>query len=270
MLAMFEQVLQRQAELVARWQGIGFIHGVMNTDNMLLSGETIDYGPCAFMDSYDSARVYSSIDHGGRYSYRNQPGIAHWNLACLASTLLPLLADEEETATAMAQAALDRFPQLFLDAYFTTLRQKLGLTRIQPDDEKLVQDFLDLLENSGSDFTLAFRRLAELPVAANDIEPLFDFSAAFEPWLERWRERCAQESIGDSERHVQMMATNPALIPRNHLVEAAIEQAYAGDFAPFHALTERLTRPFDYAAEDRPLALPPRPDEVVQQTFCGT
>ena len=160
--------------------------------------------------------------------------------------------------------------QLFLDAYFTRLRQKLGLTTNQPDDDKLVQDFLDLLENSGSDFTLAFRRLGELPVGAGDIEPLFDFNESFEPWLERWRQRCALESIDDSERHAQMMATNPALIPRNHLVEAAIEAAYAGDFAPFHALTERLARPFEYSAEDEPLALPPRPEQVVQQTFCGT
>jgi len=269
-LAMFEKVLQRQAELVARWQGVGFIHGVMNTDNMLLSGETIDYGPCAFMDNYDSARVYSSIDHGGRYSYRNQPGIAHWNLACLASTLLPLLADDEEEASGMAQAALDRFPELFLEAYFATLRRKLGLSTAQPEDEKLIQDFLDLLEGSGSDFTLAFRRLGELPLGANDIETLFDFPEKFAPWLQRWRERCAQESISDTERHAQMMATNPALIPRNHLVEAAIEQAYGGDFTQFHQLTERLTRPFEYDAEDEMLAVPPRPEQVVQQTFCGT
>lgn len=268
-LAMLERVIERQAELVARWQGIGFIHGVMNTDNMLLSGETIDYGPCAFMDYYNSAAVYSSIDHGGRYAYRNQPGIAHWNLTCLAQALLPLLADDEEKAVELAQTALDRFPQLFLDAYFNTLRQKLGFADSRPEDEQLVQDFLDLLENSGSDFTLAFRRLSELPLGGQTALP-FDFPAAFDPWLERWRERLNNE-VDENERLQQrMLATNPALIPRNHLVEAAIEQAYAGDFSRFHALTERLQKPFDYEPGDRDLALPPRPEQIVQQTFCGT
>ncbi|TNF88918.1 MAG: YdiU family protein, partial [Gammaproteobacteria bacterium] len=269
-LAMFGQVVARQAGLVARWQGIGFIHGVMNTDNMLLSGETIDYGPCAFMDSYDSAQVYSSIDHGGRYAYRNQPGIAHWNLACLANALLPLIADDEESATELAQQALNQFPDLFLEAYFRTMRQKLGLMTEQAEDETLIQDFLNLLESNRVDFTLAFRRLGELPVGASTFEPLFDFPESFSDWLARWRQRCARESIGDDERHRQMMATNPALIARNHLVEAAIEEAYAGDFSAFHALTERLVRPFDYAPEDQSLATPPRPEQIVQQTFCGT
>ena len=242
----------------------------MNTDNMLLSGETIDYGPCAFMDSYDSAQVYSSIDHGGRYAYRNQPGIAHWNLACLANALLPLIADDEESATELAQEALNQFPDLFLEAYFRTMRQKLGLMTEQAEDETLIQDFLNLLESNRVDFTLAFRRLGELPVGASTFEPLFDFPESFSDWLARWRQRCARESIDDDERHRQMMATNPALIARNHLVEAAIDEAYAGDFSAFHALTERLTRPFDYAPQDQPLATPPRPEQIVQQTFCGT
>jgi uncharacterized protein YdiU (UPF0061 family) len=269
-LAMYEQVLQRQAALIARWQSIGFIHGVMNTDNMLLSGETIDYGPCAFMDAYDSAQVYSSIDHGGRYAYRNQPAIAHWNLACLANALLLLFDDDQETATEQAQTALDRFPDLFYERYFEVLRAKLGLTTHEDDDRELVQDFLDLLETNGCDFTLAFRRLGELPVDADTIKPLFDFPAAFDEWLGRWRERCAREAVGDAERHARMAAVNPALIPRNHLVEEAIERGYEGDFTAFHRLADRLQRPYEYTLADADLARPPRAEEIVQQTFCGT
>ena len=269
-LAMYEQVLQRQADLIARWQSIGFIHGVMNTDNMLLSGETIDYGPCAFMDAYDSAQVYSSIDHGGRYAYRNQPAIAHWNLACLANALLPLFADDETAATELAQNALDRFSDFFFDSYFDALRAKLGLTEREDDDRVLVQDFLDLLEANACDFTLAFRRLGELPVDGDGIKPLFDFPAAFETWLARWHERCAREPVSAAERHAQMAATNPALIPRNHLVEEAIERGYEGDFTAFHRLVDRLERPYEYTPGDADLARPPRAEEIVQQTFCGT
>ena len=269
-LSLLEQVIRSQASLVARWQGVGFIHGVMNTDNMLLSGETIDYGPCAFMDGYDSATVYSSIDHGGRYAYRNQPTIAHWNLACLAQTLMPLFAADKDSASEIAQQALDTFPDLFMQEYVTTLRAKLGLVTSQQEDESLAQDFLDLLERNRCDFTLAFRRLSELAGDAAIIQPLFDFPESFTAWLARWRERCAQELISDAERHDHMMATNPALIPRNHLVEAAISGAYDNDFSLFHQLTDRLSKPFDYTPDDEHLATPPRPDQIVQQTFCGT
>ena len=269
-LSLLEQVIRSQASLVARWQGVGFIHGVMNTDNMLLSGETIDYGPCAFMDGYDSAAVYSSIDHGGRYSFRNQPAIAHWNLACLAQTLMPLLAPDEEQASDIAQQALDCFPALFMQEYLATLRAKLGFATSRQDDDALIQDFLDLLESNRCDFTLAFRRLSELAAGTATIQPLFDFPESFAGWLTRWQERCAQETIDELERQAQMMATNPALIPRNHLVEAAISQAYDNDFTLFHQLTDRLSKPFDYASEDEFLATPPRPEQIVQQTFCGT
>ncbi len=269
-LALLEQVIRSQASLVASWQGVGFIHGVMNTDNMLLSGETIDYGPCAFMDTYDSAAVYSSIDHDGRYAYRNQPTIAHWNLACLAQTLLPLLAPNENIASEIAQQALDDFPALFMSEYFTVLRAKLGLLSPEQDDEILIQDFLDLLEKDRCDFTLAFRRLGELVGKPAMIQPLFDFPTSFAPWINRWRERCMRETISDSGRHAQMMATNPALIPRNHLVEEAISQAYDSDFTQFHQLTDRLSKPFDYTPADEHLAASPQPGQIVQQTFCGT
>jgi len=269
-LAMFEQVLERQARLIAQWQTLGFIHGVMNTDNMLLSGETIDYGPCAFMDGYDSSAVYSSIDHGGRYAYRNQPGIAHWNLACLAQTLLPLFADDEEKATELAQTALDSFPERYAAAYIERLREKFGLAEEQAGDVDLMQEFLALLERGQSDFTLAFRRLAELTGGTSGVESLFDFPNYFDDWLERWRERCDRETVDAQTRGRQMAAANPVFVPRNHLVEAAIASAYDGDFAPFHRLLERLERPYEYAGDDADLATPPRPEQVVQQTFCGT
>jgi uncharacterized protein YdiU (UPF0061 family) len=269
-LAMFEQVLQRQAQLIGHWQTLGFIHGVMNTDNMLLSGETIDYGPCAFVDGFDSSAVFSSIDHGGRYAYRNQPGITHWNLACLAQALLPLFADDNERAAEIAQAALDTFPERYAEAYLGRLRGKFGLTREEADDVALMQEFLDLLERGRSDFTLAFRRLADLATDAPGVESLFDFPGYFDDWLARWRERCARETVDATTRGRQMAAVNPAFIPRNHLVEAAIASAYDGDFAPFHRLLERLEDPYSYTGGDADLASPPRPEQVVQQTFCGT
>ena len=269
-LAMFEQVMRRQAYLIAQWQSVGFIHGVMNTDNMLLSGETIDYGPCAFMDTFDSAALYSSIDHQGRYAYRNQPAIAHWNLSCLAQTLLPLFDTDEEKAVELAQNALNQFPDLYQKEYQAVFGEKLGLTTIQEDDEALIQDFVDLLQNNRCDFTLAFRRLGELPVGGSAIEPLFDFPDTFAGWISRWQSRCAQEPISAEDRHQQMMTTNPAFIPRNHLVEEAIQLAYSGDFSLFHRLNKRLAKPFDYDSDDQLLATPPKPDQVVQQTFCGT
>jgi uncharacterized protein YdiU (UPF0061 family) len=269
-LAMFEQVVDKQAALIAHWQTVGFIHGVMNTDNMLLSGETIDFGPCAFMDAYDSAAVFSSIDHGSRYAYRNQPSIAHWNLACLVQTLLPFFADDEEEAIALAQATLDTFPQRYVAAYFERLHAKFGLDTEEDDDKTLIQDFLDLLEGAQLDFTLAFRRLAELPLGSDDIKTLFDFPASCDDWLSRWRERCAREPGSAQQRQQQMSAANPAFIARNHLVERAIAEAYDGDFGFFHRLLERLENPFEFAPDDADLATPPAPDQVVHQTFCGT
>lgn len=269
-LSMFEQIMRRQAYLIARWQSVGFIHGVMNTDNMLLSGETIDYGPCAFMDSFNSAALYSSIDHQGRYAYRNQPAIAHWNLSNLIQALLPLLADDDEAAVKLAQSALNQFPNLYLEQYFEVMTNKLGLTTPQKEDETLIQEFLELLESHRCDFTLAFRRLGEIPIGAETIKPLFDFPKAFNEWLERWAARCAQESVDSQQRWQQMMAVNPAFIPRNHLVEEAIQQAYRGDYSLFHRLNQRLSNPFEYDIDDSNLAIPPRPDQIVQQTFCGT
>jgi uncharacterized protein YdiU (UPF0061 family) len=269
-LSLLNCVIQSQAELVASWQMIGFIHGVMNTDNVLLSGETIDYGPCAFMDTYDPAAVFSSIDQGGRYAYRNQPGIAHWNLACLAQALVPLLSDSEEDAIEMAKDALDRFPACFLEANASGLRRKLGLATSMDGDEILAKDFLDLLESHQKDFILSFRYLSELSgdQPSESVSSLFGFQSDFDDWLARWRERCQQEDFPN--RQADMLATNPVIIPRNHLVEEAIASAYQGDFDPFHKLLDKLASPYKFDSEDLRFIKPPRPEEVVRQTFCGT
>jgi uncharacterized protein YdiU (UPF0061 family) len=273
-LSLFEKVSQQLAELIAHWQTVGFIHGVMNTDNMLLSGETIDFGPCAFMDGYNSAAVYSSIDQGSRYAYRNQPAITQWNLACLGQCLLPFIADDETEASEAAQVVLNAFPDFYMNAYFERMRGKFGLSKKQnekqDDDEALMQEFLDLLESGHHDFTLAFRRLADIAADGNEVNELFDFTESFNPWIERWQKRCAQESVSAAQRQVQMRATNPVFIARNHLVEQAIADAYAGDFSFFHRLHERLQQPFTYDAQDAALATSPQAHEIVQQTFCGT
>ena len=271
-LAMLQKVVAAQAQLVAQWQLLGFIHGVMNTDNMLVSGETIDYGPCAFMDGFNPDKVYSSIDHQGRYAYRNQPGIAHWNLACLAECLIPLLDKDPEQAVPMAQAAVDAFPDLFLDAHQQGMGRKLGLTLAGDDDEALVEDLLELMATAESDFTLTFRRLAEL--ANPDMDPgqgindIFELPDAFSPWLERWQQRLQAQT----ENHQSaMLKTNPVFIPRNHLVAEVIEAAVSeADFAPFNRLVDVLTDSAAYHSELKHYAAPPRPEQVVRQTFCGT
>lgn len=273
--ALLEHVVAQQARLMAQWQLAGFVHGVMNTDNMLLSGETIDYGPCAFMDNFNPDTVFSSIDHGGRYAYRNQPGIAHWNLACLAQTLVPLLATDKEQAVAIAQESIGQFPGQFLEAHQRGMGRKLGLRLNGEDDEALVQDLLDLMAANQTDFTLTFRRLSDLagPVETQigTVDEILQLPEAFDPWLSRWRDRLSSEQDYPEQRRAQMYRANPAYIPRNHLVEEVIEAAVSeGDFDPFHALLERLAAPFDYNASQREFALPPRPEQVVHQTFCGT
>jgi uncharacterized protein YdiU (UPF0061 family) len=273
--AMLDQVVAAQAMLIAQWQLLGFIHGVMNTDNMLLSGETIDYGPCAFMDEFNAEAVYSSIDHQGRYAYRNQPHIAHWNLSRLVLALLPLLDDDQDKALVSGQAAIDAFPDLFQHAYSRRMGQKLGIAQFNTDDEQLAKDLLTLMQDEKADFTLTFRRLSELVdptgVASNTVSPIFDFSEAFKPWLENWQKRLSDDTQSASERQAAMYATNPAFIPRNHLVEEALEAAAIDeDFSPFHRLVERLSNPFEFDSADARLATPPQSEQIVQQTFCGT
>lgn len=270
-LQLLQEVVNRQAELVARWQLVGFIHGVMNTDNILLSGETIDYGPCAFMDAFNPDQVYSSIDHQGRYAYRNQPGIAHWNLACLAQTLLPLIDVDEDKAVALAQAAMDNFPETFLNTHQHGMGEKLGLTLDGEDDEVLVQDMLTLMHDSEADFTLTFRRLTDLATGSDSHGELFEFGKAFDPWLQRWRLRFESESTPADIRSRTMLAANPVYIPRNHLVEEAIVAATEdSNLEPFHSLVDLFADPFSYAPEMARYATPPRPEQMVEKTFCGT
>jgi len=272
--ALLDLVIARQAELVASWMSVGFIHGVMNTDNMSIAGETIDFGPCAFMDNYDPATVYSSIDHGGRYAYANQPHIAQWNLARLAETLLGLFSDNEETALAEANLAIAAFPTRFERAFATRLGRKLGLSQEQPGDLSLAQDLFDRMARNAADFTLTFRRLcgaALHPDGNAEVRVLFDDPSVFDDWAAGWRHRLVQDEVTATERQATMRAANPAFIPRNHLVEEVISAAVNdADFTPFERLLTVLGKPFDDQPGFDRYADPPRPDQVVSQTFCGT
>ncbi|MGB5367703.1 MAG: YdiU family protein [Polyangiales bacterium] len=274
-LALLGAVIERQAELVARWQLVGFIHGVMNTDNMSIAGETIDYGPCAFMDSYHPDTVYSSIDHRGRYAYGNQPSIAQWNLAGLANALLPLIADDQDTAVELATEMIQSFPTRFEHYYRTGLQPKLGLAEAQDGDLELAQDLLKRMAENGADFTLTFRRLSDLVDASlrNDerVSGLFEDPAAFDEWATRWRRRLGIEKRPAAELQSEMRSVNPAFIPRNHRVEEAIKAAVErSDLEPFEQLLEVLASPYEDQPPHEDYAEPPRPDQIVRETFCGT
>jgi uncharacterized protein YdiU (UPF0061 family) len=285
-LAFLRAVLERQAALVAQWLGVGFIHGVMNTDNMTISGETIDYGPCAFMEAYDPKAVFSSIDHGGRYAFGNQPPIALWNLARLAEALLPLVADDPQDAVAPVTEVLDTFAERFRAHLLAGHRRKLGLARDdaapETEDGALADDWLELLQAQRVDYTQAWRALSHAadgtPGARAALEALFAEPAALAPWLARWQTRCALDDGGGTAppqaaaRTARMCAVNPRITPRNHRVEEALNAASNdGDLAPFEALLGALQRPFD---DDPALAryAEPAPAAVTAcyQTFCGT
>ena len=270
--ALLDAVIRAQAELIASWLLIGFIHGVMNTDNMSVAGETIDYGPCAFMDEYDPNTVFSSIDRYGRYAYGNQPAIGGWNVSRFAETLLPLLGDDADAAVAEANEALSGYAPAFDRAYLAGLRRKLGLFSEDEGDMPLAQDFLALMHASRADFTLTFRRLADAAVGDGAaLRASCGDGAAYEQWEQRWRRRLEQEQIDPAERREAMRRVNPAFIPRNHRVEAVIRAAVdEGDFAPFEELTAVLAQPYDDQPERAHYAEPPREQERVLQTFCGT
>lgn len=267
-------VVVRQGDLVARWLELGFIHGVMNTDNTTISGETIDYGPCAFMEGFDPATVFSSIDYAGRYAYGNQPRIMHWNLARLAEALLPLLGEDEDSALANAQEALAGFGPRFEQAWLDGMRRKLGLTTAQEDDPTLVEGLLNVMRGNGADFTLTFRRLGDAAMGETGeaaLQDLFTDPASLTPWLQDWRRRLEREPLTPQARRDAMHATNPALIPRNHLVEAALEAATERlDFAPFEEMLDALSRPFEERPGLERYMLPAAPQERVLRTFCGT
>ncbi|WP_133774399.1 protein adenylyltransferase SelO [Enterovirga rhinocerotis] len=269
--ALLEGVIARQAALVARWLLVGFIHGVMNTDNSSISGETIDYGPCAFMDAYDPATVFSSIDRQGRYAYGNQPQIALWNLTRLAETLLPLLADDEAAAIAEAEAALGTFADRFDAAYRAGLCAKLGLAREEDGDADLANGFLALMAKAGADFTLTFRRLCDAAAGPDHDDPMrASLGPDWEGWAARWRERLAREEGDGGGRRAAMRAVNPWVIPRNHRVEAALAAAQGGDLSLADDLARALAQPFEEEPSLLHLAEPPRPEERIQATFCGT
>lgn len=273
-LALLDRVIEAQAALVARWLGVGFIHGVMNTDNTSISGETIDYGPCAFLDEYDPEKKFSSIDRGGRYAFGNQPRIAQWNMARLAEALLPLLSDDEEEAVRVATERVQRFTGLFVAAHERVLREKLGLARAEDADLKLAADLLDLLASNGVDYTVFFRRLcaaAADPAADAQVASLFADPGAFRGWAEGWRQRLAREDVSPEARARAMRAVNPAFIPRNHRIEELIQAAVArDDFGPFETLVRALERPYEEQPELAHLSEPPAMEERVKHTFCGT
>ncbi|MDH5540577.1 MAG: YdiU family protein [Rhizobacter sp.] len=285
-LALLRAVAQRQATLIAQWLNVGFIHGVMNTDNMAISGETIDYGPCAFMEAFDPAAVFSSIDHGGRYAYGNQPHIAQWNLARFAETLLPLMADADDEpavqrAVEQATGVIDGFPGMCAAALLGGQRAKLGIFEAAAADDAadaaLAHDWFALLHAQSVDFTLAWRRLADAAEGGDGaLRALFAQPQTLEPWLARWRERCAIDDAASrpdaGQRATRMRRANPWIIPRNHLVEEALAAATNDDnLAPFEQLLDALRRPFDEAPELARYAEPASAEVTAgYQTFCGT
>ncbi len=274
--ALLQGITTRQAELIAQWMGLGFIHGVMNTDNTSISGETIDYGPCAFMEAYHPATVFSAIDRNGRYAYGNQPGIMVWNLSRLTETLLPLMADEEgsqEAAIAAAYEVLNGFSPTFEAAHLDGMRRKLGLTTAQEGDADLLHDLLQRMAANHADFTLTFRRLADAVEQESNapVRRFFTDPTSFDAWSERWRERLAYEPITPQQRAAAMRLASPVYIPRNHLVQQVIDAAILQrDFQPFEKLLTVLADPFTERPGLDRFALPAAPEEVVTQTFCGT
>ncbi len=273
-LALLEAVAARQALLIARWMHVGFIHGVMNTDNMAVSGETIDFGPCAFMDSYDPAAVFSSIDRRGRYAYGNQPAAAEWNLARLAETLLPFIDLTPERAVELATEVIAGFSTRVDRHWLAGMRAKLGLLTASADDVELIGALLDLMHGSQADFTNTFRLLCDAssaPAAAATLRTHFANPAAYDDWAGRWRARLAQEGDEPGSRAAAMRRVNPAYIPRNHRIEQAIVAAVErDDFSVFDALLEVLSRPYVESESAAPYAAPPLPAERVTKTFCGT
>ena len=271
-LAFFEAVIDAQASLIARWMLVGFVHGVMNTDNMTISGETIDYGPCAFMEAYDPGTVFSSIDHGGRYAYGNQPAIAQWNLARLADTLLPLLDAESGAAHAASARVLDSFADRYAGYWIRGMGAKLGISDARDDDRALIADLLELLRAGRVDFTSFFRSLSSY--ALGDVEParsLFMEPEALDAWAERWRTRVVAQGAELPAVAEAMNRVNPAYIPRNHKVEEALEAATAGDMEPFRTLLDVVRHPFEERPGLEEFTAPAPPSFAgAYCTFCGT
>lgn len=273
-MAVIKAVSERQAKLIADWMGVGFIHGVMNTDNMAISGETIDYGPCAFMDVYDPKTVFSSIDRNGRYAYVNQPGIAQWNIARFAETLLPLIDSDEDKAVTLATEAVHAFIGRFDGYFLQRMRQKIGLASAEEADAELIKRLFAAMQAGQADFTLAFRRLADVaehPERPGTFRELFDGTSEIENWLQDWAARVTRDPKTAPERAANMRRVNPEFIPRNHRVQTALDTAAeSGDLEPFRRLLAILQRPYDSQPDAAEYASPPPPSELPFQTFCGT
>lgn len=266
-LLLLEQVIKRQAVLIAKWQLVGFIHGVMNTDNMAISGETIDYGPCAFMDAYDPETVFSSIDAHGRYAYGNQPHIGAWNLARFAETLLPLLHDNEDQAVKLAQDAISTFPELYHRNWLAGMRTKLGIFNEEPEDESLIKELLSMMEKYHEDYTntflaLTFDKMSDIAIFG---------STEFNQWRERWQARLGRQQESKADSHQLMRKSNPALIPRNHRVEEALDAAVKrGDYSVMNRLLNALSNPYAHTHEQAEYSTLPAPSSCPYRTFCGT
>ena len=266
-LALLHAVAKRQASLVAKWMSVGFIHGVMNTDNMTISGESIDYGPCAFIDRYDPATVFSSIDEGGRYAYGNQPQITGWNLARFAETLLPLLSSKQEDAIEMAQQALDGFIQSYQANWLDEMRRKIGLFSEEPEDGQLIKQLLGIMKEADADYTNTFRALTFGTVA----ETVLAGTRAFNEWNKAWQERLSRQTQSAEEVQELMKNSNPGVIPRNHRVEEALDAAVQrGDYSVMERLLEALAEPFSHKSEHQPYTEPPADPDNPYKTFCGT
>lgn len=266
-LFLLQEVIKNQAELIAKWQLVGFIHGVMNTDNMAISGETIDYGPCAFMDVYDPATVFSSIDIHGRYAYGNQPNIAAWNLARFAETLLPLLHINQEEALKLAQNAISDFTTLCKGNWLSGMRAKLGIFNEEPEDEPLIEGILSIMQKYGADYTNTFRALT-----FDNIEDTVLFGKVeFDEWYKLWQERLTRQEESNASSKELMKSSNPAVIPRNHRVEEALKAAVQqGDYSVMERLLDALSKPYAHSKEQDYYSTLPEPSSCSYQTYCGT
>ncbi len=265
-IALLEAVMQKQAYLISEWMRVGFIHGVMNTDNISIAGETIDYGPCAFMNRYDPSTVFSSIDTSGRYAYANQPSIGQWNLAVFASTLLPLISETEDDAVELAKASIQEFSLMYAAEWKRVIREKLGLFGYQPDDRTLFDDLTNFMYKQRTDYTNTFYALSlgKLPE-----DPIFQ-EESFKHWFNRWQKRLQENEMPIEESYALMQKANPAFIPRNHQVESALEAAVLGkEFAPFHQMLTIGAKPYLYRGEYASYMEPP-PTEAGYKTYCGT
>ena len=272
-LELLRVVVLKQAELIAQWMSVGFIHGVMNTDNVAISGETLDYGPCAFMDTYHPDTVFSSIDMMGRYAYGNQPDIGYWNLARFAESLLPLIDDDKQRAVEKAKTVLAEFSSHYEAEWVRLMGAKIGLDSPAQSDRGLIQDLLALMATNELDFTRFFRELSHLAANPDDdtrVTTLLQTQEDWNSWLQRWLARLEQEPESPEERSSRMLRTNPAIIPRNHLVERVIQQMESGNTTLFHELLDQFRDPFPTTLDGSAHTQPPSESERVQRTFCGT